>query len=509
MPPPVQIDPKVEQRLAEMVARFRHDAYGFVMAMFPWGDPETSLRHKHGPEPWQKEILQAVSTHSLENHWRKLLGFDYRVWRSTVASGHGVGKSALVAWIILWLMSTRMDTRGVVTANTANQLATKTWPELSKWYQLVLNKHWFTWTSSALTYALYPEEKQKNYKVDALTVSPENTEAWAGLHNETSAVFVVFDEASGIERQLWGVAEGAFTDGEPFFFVFGNPTQPDGAFADTHLNDPDNRWWKKNVDSRDVSHTNKSHLADLIKANGGEDNDYIRIRVLGRFPTKAYDGFIAALDVTAAQQRELFHDDGVALVMSVDVARYGDDETVICFRQGNDARSIPWVKRRGLGTMECATLIAELALHYKPDGIIIEETGPGQGVIDVLRSWQFKVLGILPGNQSATKGFLNVRAELWSAARGWIQTIGCLPEYDGELFKQLTTIRYEMVGQTEAQLKMESKKDMKARGLESPDRADALVLSFGYKLQRRDAKNARRPEGSTQHAKTDYDELAA
>lgn len=504
----IKVDPKVESQVRDLVARFRYDAYGFVMAVFPWGVPGTSLaRWPNGPEAWQKDLLIAVSRHRIENAMRKKIGLDYKVWRSAVASGHGVGKSALVAWIIYWLMSTSMDTRGVVTANTANQLQTKTWPELGKWHNMAINKHWFEWTGSSLYYARYPEDKQKNYKVDALTVSPENTEAWAGLHNETGVVFVIFDEASGIHHLLWQTAEGAFTDGEPFFFTFGNPTQPDGDFADCFLNDPRERWWKRNVDSRSVSHTNKAHLKDIIEQNG-LDSDFTRIRVLGTFPTKAYDGFIAPSDVTAAQQREVFTDTGVGLILAVDVARFGDDENVACFRQGTDARSIPWRTWRGTDTVGGARKIQELITEYKPDAVVIESTGPGQGVIDTLRSWNYKVIEVYPGAPSSRKEYLNVRTELWSKGKDWIVTKGCLPEADGVLFKQLTGIRYMATGKAETILTLEKKVDMKKRGLDSPDRADALMLSFAHTVARRDLRTSGSSRSyENRRARIDYDEL--
>lgn len=502
-----KIDTNLEERLRNLIARFRYDAYGFVMAVFPWGMPGSSLHNKTGPEQWQKDILLAVSQHRIDNYHRKQIGFDYRVWRSAVSSGHGVGKSALVAWIIIWLMSTTLDTRGVVTANTATQLQTKTWPELGKWYNLAINKHWFTWTAASFYYARYPEDKQKNYKVDALTVSPENTEAWAGLHNETSAVFVIFDEASGIDPLLWQTAEGAFTDGEPFFFVFGNPTQPDGNFADCFVNDPDDRWWKRQVDSRSVSHTNKAHLNDIIKQNG-LDSDFTRVRVLGTFPTKAYDGFIAPSDVTAAMQREVHLDTGVALILALDVARFGDDENVACFRCGTDARSIPWRTWRGTDTVAGALKIVEMINEYQPDAVVIESIGPGQGIIDLLRSWNYKVLEVHPGAPSARKEYLNVRAELWDKGREWIAVRGCLPNLDGDLFKQLTSIRYTAGGGGESVLQMESKRNMKKRGLPSPDRADALMISFAHNVARRDQKTSGgRQNNNNRQAVVDYDEF--
>ncbi len=504
-----KIAPEADGRLAEYLSQFRYDAYGFVMAVFPWGEPGTSLAKKAGPEPWQAEILHAVSAHSIDNAYRKLMGMDYRAWRSAVASGHGVGKSALVAWLIYWLMSTRRDARGVVTANTGNQLETKTWPELAKWHSMALNKHWFQWTAQTFYFALYPEEKRKNYKCDALTVSPENSEAFAGLHNEASAVFMIFDEASGIERKIWEVAEGAMTDGEPFFFTFGNPTQPVGDFAEAF--DPTNKlkWYTRNVDSREVSHTNKVHLNELVE-KWGIESDFVRIRVLGRFPEKAYDGFISPNSVFEAQKRELYVDDGAALLMAIDVARFGDDDTVFQFRQGNDARSLPRKTMKGADNMQVATMAAELAQKYRPDAIVIENVGPGVGVIDILRSWKYKVIEIHPGAPSSRpQSFANVRAEMWSDMREAIVSRLCLDD-DLELFKELTGIRYKL-NKGETVLLMESKREMKDRGMPSPDKADALAISFAVKIARRDRNNHARGSGGglQNRAKHEYDVLAA
>lgn len=503
-----KISAEANERVAEYLGQFRYDAYGFVMANYPWGQPGTSLRNKAGPEPWQAKLLHAVSHHRITNHWRKSFGLDYIPWRSAVASGHGVGKSALVAWLIDWLMSTTRDARGVVTANTGNQLQTKTWPELAKWRSMALNKHWFQWTAQSMYFAAYPEDQQKNYKVDALTVSPENTEAFAGLHNEASAVFMIFDEASGIDRKIWEVAEGAMTDGEPFFFTFGNPTQPTGSFADCFNPIDGAGWWTLNVDSREVTHTNKVHLNDLVK-KWGIDSDFVRIRVLGKFPEKAYDGFLSRETVLDAQKRELFVDTGAALIMAVDVARFGDDDTVILLRQGVDARSFPRFTMKGADNVLVATKCAEVAQKYRPDAIIIENIGPGVGVIDILRSWGYKVLEVHPGQPSAKKdSFVNVRAEMWSDMREWIVARGCIDE-DGQLFKELTGIRYKLK-KDETQLLMESKAEMKDRNFESPDRADALALTFAVRIARRDRNNTTRNGGRLlNQAKMEYDVMAA
>src|SRR5262249_36282135 len=123
-----------DRGLQRQVRSFRHDPFGFVRFAFPWGKAGTELKDETGPETWQRELLQQLGLG---------LASPEEATRIAVASGHGIGKSALVAWIVLWAMSTCPDTRGIVTANTEQQLRTKTWPELAKWHRLAANRDWF------------------------------------------------------------------------------------------------------------------------------------------------------------------------------------------------------------------------------------------------------------------------------------------------------------------------------------------------------------------------------
>lgn len=501
---------KTETELAEFVAQFYADPYGFVMAMFPWGEPllpdgrENPLKDKKGPEPWQRDLLIELGEHIKENVLLSSMGLEMLVWKSAIASGHGVGKSAEVAWIILFLMSTRVDTRGAVTASTQFQLEDKTWPELAKWHDLILNKHWWLWSATGLTFAAYPEEKRKNYKTTAATVSEQNTEAFAGLHNEGKTVFVIFDEASGVVPKIWEVAEGALTDGEAFFFAFGNPTKPDGEFADcfdkhAHL------YYHRHIDSREVSHTNKEALKGII-AKYGEDSDEVKVRIRGLFPSQSFNGFIGADVVNEAMTRELESDSGEALIMAIDVARFGNDSSVIGFRQGRDARSIPAKRFKGLSTVKLAEIAMLEANIHRPDAIVIEATGPGAGVIDIMRDRGYKVIEVHPGAPAhASELYINKRAENWSLMRDWLYEQGCIPE-DPLLFQQLTTILYTL-DRHEQRIKLEPKEEMKKRGLQSPDDADMLSLTFAVRIARRDRTNtlnARRAAKSV----TEYDEFA-
>ena len=322
--------------LSQQLGRFRYDPLGFVLFAFPWGQPGSALAGESGPEPWQREVLEKLGR-GLKDR-RQSPGEAVRL---AVASGHGIGKSALVAWVILWAMSTQSDTRGIVTANTEGQLRTKTWPELAKWHALSVNKSWFTYTATSL--ASSRPGRDRTWRVDAITWSENNTEAIAGLHNKGRRAFALFDEASSIADGVWETIEGALTDAgtDLFWLAFGNPTRTTGRFRECFAGGRfAHRWQPVQVDSRSVSMTNKAQIAEWVK-DYGEDSDFIRVRVRGVFPRAGDLQYIDGERVDAAVARELVIDAETPLIMGVDIARQGGDQTVIRFRQGLDARSIP------------------------------------------------------------------------------------------------------------------------------------------------------------------------
>jgi hypothetical protein len=504
---------RTEEELAEKIATFYSDPYGWVMFSYPWGEPTLQdgtfnpLREKVGPEPWQKRLLKAIGKHIENNNWMTANKLQRLVGRFARASGHGVGKSAVVSWIIQFLMSTRRDTRISVTANTGHQLETKTWPELSKWHKLLINKHWFEWTSTSYYFKMYPENERKNYMANAITVSEDNTEAFAGLHNEDGTIAVIFDEASGIFSKLWVVAEGALTDGEGFFFAFGNPTLPTGEFADC-FDKNSFMYDTEEIDSRTVSFTNKNQLNDIIRKYGA-DSDDARVRVYGKFPRQAFNGFITKDVIDAACTREIWYDRDAPIIMAVDVARYGHAATVIRVRQGRDARSRVPVTLYGKSNVEVANVVMREADILKPDAIVIEGTGPGGGVIDILKDRNYRVVEITPGAPSGTPDrFVRVRDELWSYMRDWLVEVGCIPE-EPKLVEQLSKMQYTLK-RGETAYCIEPKEDfMERTKLPSPDEADSLVLTFGARVARRD-RNLDLVYGrhSAQQAITDYDVMA-
>lgn len=502
-----------DAQLAFFAATFRDDPYGFVMAAYPWGEPflpdgsVNPLRDRKGPEPWQARLLKAMGAHVKENDQRISMGLDPLVWRSARSSGHGVGKSALVAWVIHWVMATRAMARGVITANTQKQLEDKTWPELAKWHKLFLFKRWFQWTATSYSSAIVPENQRKNYMMTAMTVGEDNVEAFQGLHNLDSAVLMIFDEASGIHPKIWEAATGATTDGEVFFLVFGNPTQAMGEFADCFDKHAD-MYNLEFVDSRDVSHTNKAALADIIKMYG-PDSDEAKVRVYGQFPSQNFNEFIGKDLAREAQTRLLQPDHGAALIMGVDVARGGGDEIVIAFRQGRDARTR---KRRvfgGMSTVKLCGIIVEEHNQHRPDAIVIEAPGGGDGIIDQLREiHHLRVIEFWPGAPSSHPDrYYRKRDEIWHLGKDWLIDGGCIDD-DDEFFRQLTGLQYGY-DRFEQKLKMESKELYKSRtGEHSPDRADAFMLTFVPKVIRRDAQLNWRANKTRNQAQTEYDEFA-
>jgi hypothetical protein len=465
-----QVDP-----VAEFLGAYTHDPLGFVMVAFPWGEPG-ALQDRKGPEAWQATVLTEIG---------KGLQASDAVIREAVASGHGVGKSALVSWIVLWALLTCKDARVAVTANTEPQLRTKTWPEVLKWFRMCAGREHFTATATTIFRA--DPDHRETWKADALTWSENNTEAFAGLHNVGKRIVLIFDEASAIADKVWEVAEGALTDKdtEIIWCAFGNPTRNVGRFRECWGRFRD-RWKRQQVDSRSVSFTNKDQIGEWVN-DYGEDSDFVRVRVRGEFPRAGSMQFIGGDRVEEATKRELPDERAEPLVMGVDVARHGDDQTVIRFRRGRDARSIPAIKLREFGPgalMTIASRIFEERAKHNCAAVFIDVTGMGWGVFD--RLVQLNCPGVVSVDFSkgadrsnvgdATAKYANKRAEIWGLMRDWLKQ-GCI-DADPDLKQDLTAVEYGYNANNEIQL--ERKQDMKKRGIASPDNADALATTFAY-----------------------------
>ena len=180
-----------EQALIDMIDGCYDDFEAYVRYAFPWGEPGV-LEDHDGPDKWQLDQMDSVRNHLLTN--------PDGTYRDATASGHGIGKTAQVAWIILWLMSTRPHIAGVVTANTWPQLKTKTWRELAVWHKRAVNGHWFKWTETRFFHIDHPE----TWYFYPIANSEHNSESFAGQHGRHTCI--IYDEASAIPDAIWEVS---------------------------------------------------------------------------------------------------------------------------------------------------------------------------------------------------------------------------------------------------------------------------------------------------------------
>lgn len=464
----------VELILADEVSRFYADPLGFVRFAFEWGTGD--LLGFDGPDVWQCNFLTDVGDAVVAREFNGIDPVD--PIRMATASGHGIGKSALSAWIVLWIMSTRPHSKGVLTANTGDQLRTKTMSELAKWHKRCITKHWFEMNAMSIAHVSHHE----TWRVDAQTCREENAEAFAGLHAADSTPWYLFDEASAIPEKIWEVAQGGLTDGEPMHFAFGNPTRNSGSFREC-FGRQSHRWITRQVDSRTAKMTNKKLIQEWVD-DYGEDSDFVRVRVRGVFPRGGDMQFIPGDHVHESMKRgsgQYLGDD--PLICGIDLARGGSDNCMIQFRRGKDAMSekvyrIPGEKSRD--SMKVVSLITTVLTQHKPDVTFLDETGLGGPIADRLNQLGYHVIGVNFGAKADDeKKYVNKVVEMWWRMREWLMNNGSVVD-DPRLEQELTNREYWH--NDKDQLVLTRKKDMDV----SPDWADALALTFAYQVPKRE-----------------------
>jgi hypothetical protein len=457
----------------------RDDPLEFTLGAYPWGKVGTVLeKFPDGPDEWSRALFERIRV--------GLLTPNAAIQEAT-ASGHGIGKSATVAWIIMWAFCTFPDTRGTITANTETQLKTKTWAELGKWFNLsFFGREYFQLTATAL-FSKDPD-RDRTWRIDMVPWSVKNPAAFAGLHNQGKRLLLIFDEASEIADIIWETAEGALTDVDTqiIWLVFGNPTVNSGRFRECFDGGTHHEHWHcTQIDSRTVKVTNKARFEKWIKTYGA-DSDFVRVRVLGQFPRRGMQEFFSVSEIEEAMSRELpYVDRTVPLAVGVDVARYGSNNSVIFPRKGRDARSIPRRTYNGISTTELSNRVFEAWLEWHADGIFIDGGGVGGGVVDQCRNMRLAVSEVQFGAKDDISGvavstagetYANKRAAMYGAVRAWLRT-GALPP-DPELKVAMLSIRYTF--NNKDQIQLISKEDLMDTNPNLVlDDLDALALTFG------------------------------
>ncbi|EOV9573877.1 terminase [Cronobacter sakazakii] len=465
--------PDIQSQLVEDIASFTHDPLGYALYAFPWGEPGTELEDAMGPRDWQAEAFEEIGQHLSNPETR------YEPIMISVASGHGIGKSACISMLLKWGMDTCEDCKIVVTANTENQLRTKTWPEIAKWQRLSITRDWFTTTATAI-YSNDPNHA-KAWRADAIPWSENNTEAFAGLHNKGKRIILVFDEASNIADLVWEVAEGALTDEgtEIIWVAFGNPTRNTGRFREC-FRKYRHRWKCKQIDSRTVEGTNKSQI-EKWAADYGEDSDFFKVRVRGIFPDASETQFIPT-GMTEEALTRIVTEAQVAhapVILGVDPAYSGADDAVIYLRQGLHSKLL-WRGSKTTDDLIMAKRIADFEDKYRADAVFID-FGYGTGLKSIGDGWG-RAWTLIPfGGKSTDPQMLNKRGEMYNNVKTWLKLGGTLDER--ETAEDLSAVEYKV--RVDGKIVLEPKEDIKDRLGRSPGCGDALALTFAFPVSKR------------------------
>jgi hypothetical protein len=461
-----------------------NDPEAFVLFAFPWGQPNTPLAKFSGPRKWQREILRDITKHIKVNEGK----VNMDTLREAVSSGRGIGKSALVSWLILWMLSTRIGSTVIVSANSEAQLRSVTWGELTKWQAMIINSHWWEISATKIVPAQWLTELVERdlkkgtryWAAEGKLWSEENPDAYAGVHNH-DGMMLIFDEASGIADAIWAVGAGFFTENilDRYWFAFSNPRRNSGYFFET-FNSKRDFWQTRQIDARTVEGTDKQVYEQII-AEYGEDSIQARVEVYGDFPSAGEDQFISPMVVEDAFKRPKYKDETAPIVIGVDPARGGLDSTVIVVRRGRDIVAIK--RYKGEDTMSIVGRVIDAIDEYKPTLTVIDEGGLGYGILDRLTEQRYKVRGVNFGWKAKNPVMWgNKRAEMWGAMREWLKTAS---------IPQDKMLKDDLVGpmkkpNSAGTIFLEGKKEMKSRGLASPDAADALAVTFAYPVAHRE-----------------------
>ncbi len=464
--------------LAREISKFADDPHGYVCAVFPWGEPGTDLERATGPDTWQtaalKEIGDEIRKRAFDGHT------PVAPIRFCRASGHDIGKTTFAAWIANWIKDTRPDSIGTVTANTFTQLETKTWAAIQKWAKLAITRDWWEITSSKI-YSRQPD-KAEIWFLSCQSSNEENSEAFAGQHSKFSTSYYIFDEASAIPDEIWKVAEGGLTDGEPMIYAFGNPTRNTGQFYEACFGAKRHRWNAGSIDSRTSGISNKDTIEEWLQ-DYGEDSDFFRVRVRGLPPSAAEDQLISRELIESAQKRSVSALADDPLIAGVDVPDGGSAWFIVRFRRGLDARSVAPIRVPGSRIdrqqmiATCAALMADTSPSKRIAAMFIDSAF-GSPIVERLHVLGYKnVIEVNFGsNKVPDAHYANMRAFMWGKQlKEWLSR-GGIDKADSKLMVDLMGPGWHLNNRN--QLVLESKAEMAKRGIASPDDGDALALTF-------------------------------
>lgn len=444
--------------------------------MIPQGLRDKWMYYANDPIAFVVELLGVTDLRQHQAEFLQALANGER--QISMRSGRQVGKTAMLAWITMWFEMFGTDRKTLVTAPSSSQLHDAYVPEFRKWAQHLPPGVRECWDikSERFDFRYAPDQGFENF-ISVKTARKDSPESMQGI-NAMGGTMVAIDEAAGVYDGLYESISGSLANDNSIMLLTGNPNRATGFFHDTHTVLVDD-WYTMHVNAEMVQSVSRKWLDTMRKKYGRESNAY-RIHVLGEFPIQEDNTVIKRELVVAASIRDLPVEIGEPIVWGLDVAHMGDDSSVLCSRQGG---TVHWLKQwHNLEQVQLAgAIVAEwesLDSSARPQEILVDSVGIGTGIVSRLRQANLPVRGINVGESPSVSGpYRNLKAELWDKARAWFETRNCAIPEDQSFIEELAIVRKDYTGDG-GKMVIESKKQLRSRGVRSPDKADAFILTF-------------------------------
>ena len=461
-------------------------------------------------ELYQKEVIRAVN----ENE------------RTAIAACHDVGKSFLMARIAIWFLSTHVNSKVISTAPTFNQVERILWSELRSAHKKAkfplggrLNNTDWTFSPDWFALGFTPKTEVSDGQGQGTQSS------FQGFHAKD--LLVIFDEATGIPPNIWSMAEGLLTSANVKFVAIGNPTSSQSEFFRCFKSPG----WKKvylscfdspnliangiTTEAHLISEINKVQSMPDVEARAYLDSYKVTrpylltakwvvesarkwgighpltvSKALGKFPEASDNALTSLGDVERAQLRSCKSEASDRRTIGVDVARFGSDSTVITVMEGK--RVTERIERFKHDAIQISGEVIALAKQNNTDIIVIDETGVGGGVVDLLKDAMRDTLpincdvrgvqfGAACESEDDREKYVNLKARMFGLLAEDIKRFDGVVLLDDAIYsEELPSIlyRYDKKGR----MFIESKDEYKKRtGRGSPDSADSLALAnYGH-----------------------------
>tara|TARA_R100001530_G_scaffold134845_2_gene110595 strand:+ start:1653 stop:3161 length:1509 start_codon:yes stop_codon:yes gene_type:complete len=468
----------------ELMLKWKKDPVAFISFMWGLIPQQLKQEHKHIKdicplkdftvdmfEPfikdkhitWQQWLVCEAIKRTLNGQGQK---------RISIESGHGTGKSAIMSMIILWYLFCFYNCQVGCTAPTASQMHDVLWKECAKWIKKMPKPvaNVFDWTSNYIRIKDEPE----TWFARAKTAKKESPEALAGIHGKY--VLFAVDEASGVAEEVFKTAEGALTNKNILVILVSNHTRNYGTFHESHTRDSHN-YQTLSFNSMESPIVDNDFI-DRMSEKYGQDSDEFRIRVLGKSPREetiddgGYVPLVSNSEITEVEQSNFIG----RRRLSIDVSGEGQDKTIWVLRDRFKAQIVGREQISNPKSVAQKTLTLMEHFEVEAFDVYVDNFGVGSKTVHELASLGHIVNAIDVSDKPEEDLYLNIRAEAYFALRKWLKEGGELV-YD-EAWKQLERIRYRRTGEKNSRIQIMPKKEMKKQGFNSPDEADALMLSF-------------------------------